>query len=148
MTQKLQKLKANMLVILDLTKNQPKQMLLQKEILMQKLLSFKIIQKKLQTFYSNYFRSKNYFDEDGKQDYLVFLQLSRYFRLITNKKYISSWKSKGLCVKTITPYATSDNSLTPWIDQCGTKIRLTFNKSCLKQSNTFTYDKGKCLYCL
>ena len=43
MTQKLQKLKANMLVILDLTQNQHKQMLLQKEILMQKSLSSEII---------------------------------------------------------------------------------------------------------
>ena len=43
MTQKLQKLKANMLVILDLTQNQHKKMLLQKEILIQKLLSSKII---------------------------------------------------------------------------------------------------------
>ena len=38
MTQKLQKLKENMPVILDLTQNQYKQMLLQKETLMQKLL--------------------------------------------------------------------------------------------------------------
>ena len=98
--------------------------------------------RKLQTFDSSYFRGKNYFDEDGKQNYLVFLPISRYFRLIANKKYISSWKSKGLSDETITPYATSDNSLTPWIDYYGTKIRLAFNKSCLKQSNTLTYDKG------
>ena len=45
MTQKLQKLKTNMLVIPDLTQNQHKQMLLQKESLMQKLLSLKIILK-------------------------------------------------------------------------------------------------------
>ena len=42
-TQKLQKLKTNMLVIPDLTHNQHKQILLQKEILMQKLLNLKII---------------------------------------------------------------------------------------------------------
>ena len=34
-------------------------------------------------------------------------------------------------------------SLTPWIDNYGTKIRLQFNKSCLKQSNTLTYDYGQ-----
>ena len=28
------------------------------------------------------------------------------------------------------------------IDYYGTKIRLKFNKSCLKQSNTLTYDYG------
>ena len=46
MTQKLQKLKTNMLVIPDLTQNQHKQMLLQKEILMQKLLILKKKKKK------------------------------------------------------------------------------------------------------
>ena len=55
---------------------------------------------------------------------------------------MSSWKSEGLSGETIAPYATSDNSLTPWIDNYGTKIRLKLNKSCLKQSNTLTYDKG------
>ena len=97
--------------------------------------------KKLQKFDLSYFRGKNYFDEDGTQNYLVYLPIGRYFRLIANKKYISSWKSRGLSDETITPYATSDNSLTPWIDYYGTKIRLKFNKSCLKQSNALTYDK-------
>ena len=69
--------------------------------------------KKLQTFDSSYFRGKNYFDEDGTQNYLVFLHIGRYFRLIANAKYILSWKSKGLPDETITPYATSDNSLIP-----------------------------------
>ena len=98
--------------------------------------------KKSQTFDSSYFRGKNYFDEDGTQNYLVFLPISRYFRLIANTKYISSWKSKGLSDETITPYAKSDNSLTSWIDYYGTKIRLQFNKSCLKQPNKLIYDKG------
>ena len=40
--------------------------------------------KKLQTFDSSYFNGKNYFDEDGTQNYLVFLLISRYFRLIKN----------------------------------------------------------------
>ena len=33
--------------------------------------------KKLQTFDSNYFRGKKYFDEDSKQKYLVFLPTYR-----------------------------------------------------------------------
>ena len=77
------------------------------------------------------------------QNYLVFLPIFRYFRLIANTKYISSWKSKGLSDETITPYATSDNSLTPWVDYYDTKIRLQFNKSCLKSPNKLTYDKGR-----
>ena len=42
---------------------------------------------KLQTFDSSYFIGKNYFDEDGKQNHLLFLPISRYFRLIANTKY-------------------------------------------------------------
>ena len=45
-------------------------------------------------------------------------------------------------VQTIKPYATSDNSLTPLIDYYGSKVRVKFNKSCLKQSNNLTYDYG------
>ena len=33
-------------------------------------------------------------------------------------------------------------SLTPMIDHYGVRIRLKFNKSCLKQSNKLTYDHG------
>ena len=61
---------------------------------------------------------------------------------MSNTKYISSWKSKGLSDKTIKPYATSDNSLTPLIDHYGSKVRLKFNKDCLKQPNNLTYDYG------
>ena len=98
--------------------------------------------KKVQTFDSSYFRGKNYFDEDGTQSYLVFLPTSRYFRLIANTKYISSWKSKGLSDETIWPYATFDYSLTPLIDYYDTKIRLQFHKGCLKQPNKLINDKG------
>ena len=42
--------------------------------------------KKLQSFDLSYFWGKNHFDEDGKQNYLVFLPISRNFRLIANKK--------------------------------------------------------------
>ena len=60
--------------------------------------------------------------------------MHRYFK-ITNKKYISSWKSKGLSDETITPYA-----LTPLTDLYGTGLRLKFNKSFFKQPNKLTYD--------
>ena len=98
--------------------------------------------KKLQKFCSSYFRGKCHFEEDGVQNVLVFQPIHRYFRIIANTKYISSWKSKGLSNETIEPYATSDNNLTPLIDHYGSKIRLKFNKGCLKQSNNLTYDYG------
>ena len=105
--------------------------------------------KKPQTFDSSYFRGKSHFQEDGAQNYLVFQPIIRYFRI--NGKYILSWKSKGLSDETITPYATSDNTLTPLIDHYGTRVRLKFNKSCLKQPNWLTYDYGHKVnevYCL
>ena len=57
----------------------------------------------------------------------------RYFKLIANTLYISSWKSKGLSAETIKPPSTSDSSITPLIDYVGNKIRLKFSGSCLKQ---------------
>ena len=89
--------------------------------------------KKLKTFDSSYFIGKSHFEEDGTQNYLVFQPINRYFKVIANTKYISSWKSKGLSDETIKPPATSDNSLSPLIDYRDIKIRLKFNGYCLKQ---------------
>ena len=50
--------------------------------------------KKLKTFISKYFIGKSHFEESGAHNHLVFLPISRYFRI--NGKYILSWKSKGL----------------------------------------------------
>ena len=86
---------------------------------------------------------KRHFEEEyGVQYYLIFQLIRRYFKIIAKTKYISSWKSKGLCDETIKAYATSDNSLTPLTDHYGSKVRLKFNKGCLKQSNNLTYDYG------
>ena len=54
--------------------------------------------------------------------------------MIDNTHYVSSWKSKGLSAETIKPPATSDNSLTPALSYYGTKTRVRFTGSCLKQS--------------
>ena len=97
--------------------------------------------KKLKTFDSSYFIGKSHFEEDGTQDYLVFQPLNKYFKIITNRKYISSWQSEGLSDETIKPPATSDNSLTPLIDYLGNKIRVKFTGSCLKQP-TISYTHG------
>ena len=87
---------------------------------------------KLKTFDSSYFISDSHFEEDGTQNYLVFQPLSKYFNMITNTVYVSSWKSKGLSAETIKPPATSDNSLTPAVSYYGTKTRVKFTGSCLK----------------
>ena len=66
---------------------------------------------KLKTFDSSYFTGKNPFQEDGTQNYLVFQPISRYFKVIANTDYVSSWKSKELSAETIKSPTISDNSL-------------------------------------
>ena len=53
---------------------------------------------KLKTFDSSYFIGKNYFDEDGTQNYLVFQPTHKYFEFVNvnNEWYITPWKFKGL----------------------------------------------------
>ena len=62
--------------------------------------------------------------------------------MITNTDYVSSWKSKGLSVETIKPPVTSDNSLTQVLNYYGTKTRVKFTGSCLKQPK-ISYTHGK-----
>ena len=89
---------------------------------------------KLKTFDSSYFIGKSHFEEDGTQNYFVFQPVNKYFKVITNTYYVSSWKSKGLSAESIKPPTTSDNSLTPALNYYGTKTRVKFTGSCLKQS--------------
>ena len=88
---------------------------------------------KLKTFYSSYFIGKSHFEEDGTQNYLVFQPINKYFKVITNTDYISSWKSKGLSSESIKPPTTSNNSITPALTYYGTKTRVKLTESCLKQ---------------
>ena len=99
---------------------------------------------KLKTFDSSYFIGKSHFDEDGTQNYLIFQPIIRYFKVntITNTDYVLSWKSKGLSAESIKPPTTSDNSLTPALNYYGTKTRVKFTGSCLKQSK-ISYTHGK-----
>ena len=98
--------------------------------------------KKLKTFDPSYFIGKSHFEEDGTQNYLVFQPINRYFKVIADTDYVSLWKSKGLSAETIKPPAKSDNSLTPEVSYYGTKTRVKFNGSCLKQPNVlYTHEK-------
>ena len=66
----------------------------------------------------------------------------RYFKMTTNTDYISSWKYSGLFAESIKRPTTSDNSLTPALNYYGTKTRVKFAGSCLKQSKTsYTHRK-------
>ena len=72
-----------------ITSNKSKHLLVQNEL------------KKLQTFESSYFKGKNYFEEDGNQNYLVFQAMKKYFLKIGDTESVSKWKSKGLSNKSI-----------------------------------------------
>ena len=98
---------------------------------------------KLKTFDSSYFIGKSHFEEDDIQNYLVFQPLNKYFKVIAD--YISSWKSKGLYAESIKPPTTSDNSLTPALNYYGTKTRVKFIGSCLKQRK-ISYTHGKVVH--
>ena len=56
--------------------------------------------------------------------------------------YVLSWQSKGIFSETIKPSTTSNYNLNPKLGYYGTKIRVQFTGSCLKQpSFTFTHKK-------
>ena len=60
---------------------------------------------------------------------------------------VLSWRSKGISNESIKPPTTSDNSLNPKLSYYGTKTRVQFTGSCLKQPNfTFTHKKVVNIY--
>ena len=80
----------------------------------------------MKTFDSSYFIGKNYFEEDGTQDHLVFQAISRYFKTLPNTNYVLSWTSKGLSAETIkshttSPLTASDYNLIPTLSYFGAK---------------------------
>ena len=106
-----------------------------------------LVENEFKTFDSSYFIGKVHFEEGGTQKYLVFQPIVRYFHVITSTNYISSWKSKGLSAEGIKPPTTSDNSLTPELSYYGTKTRVTFTGSCLKQlKSSYTHEKVVNIY--
>ena len=92
--------------------------------------------------YSSYFIGKSHSEEDGTQNYLVFQPINKYFKVIANTDYVSSWKFKGLSAKIIKPPVTSGESLTPVVSYYGTKTRVKCNGSYLKQPKIL-YTHGK-----
>ena len=100
---------------------------------------------------SSYYRGKQYFDEGrGKQNYLVFLPMGKYFKLTSVVGVIDrvlSWQSKGLSNESIKPHTTSNNGLNPRLSYNDTKIKVQFTGSCLKQPKfAFTYEKVVNIY--
>ena len=60
---------------------------------------------KLQAYDLSYFKAKQYFDEgSGKQNYLVFLPMGKYFKLNSVVSFIDrvlSWQPKGVSMKVL-----------------------------------------------
>ena len=97
--------------------------------------------KKLKAFESSNFIGKSHIEVDGTQNYLVYQPINKYFKVIANTDYVSSWKSKGLSVEAIKPPTTSDNSLTPALSYYGTKTRVKLYRRCLQQPKIL-YNHG------
>ena len=75
----------------------------------------------------SYFHGKNYFDEDGNQNYYIFQPISKYLKTanVNNTYYILSWKSKGLNYVKIESIKTNNYSLNPRMDYYDmSKIRI------------------------
>ena len=107
--------------------------------------------KKLETFDFSYNRGKNYFDEDGTQNYLIFQPIYRYFKLnsvVNGIDRVLSWQSKGLSNESIKPLNTSDNSLKPSLSYYPeSRIRVKFTRNCLIQDKiTFIHEKTVNIY--
>ena len=84
----------------------------------------------------------SHFEKDGTQSYLVFQPLNKYFKIIASTNYVSSWKSKGLSDENIIAPTTRDFKLNPQLSYFGTKARVDFRGSCLKQDKTtFNHEK-------
>ena len=90
--------------------------------------------KKLHTFELSYFRGKSHFEDDGTENKLVFQPMHMYFKKIGNTDHTFSKKSKGLSEESIKHPSTSDNIYDSLLNYVGTKIRVKFNGSCLKQN--------------
>ena len=118
-----------------ITQNKSKHLLVENEL------------NKLKTFDSSYFIGKSHFEEDGTQNYLVFQPKVRYFKILPNTNYVLSWKSKGLSAETIkshttSPLTASDYNLIPTLSYSGTKRKLKFTGSYLKQDQiSYTHEK-------
>ena len=115
------------------TKNKTKYLLVENEL------------KKPQKFDAAYFRGKSLFEEDGTQNYLVFQPICRNFKRIAgvgSGNYIYFWKSKDLSDERLDFITASNHKITPQLSFYGTKTKLEFNGSCLKQDQV-TYNHGK-----
>ena len=114
-----------------ITSNKSKHLLVENEINQLKKLSL------------DCFLGRMIFDgEDGIQNYSVLQLINRYFKTISGVINIYYWQSKGLFDERINSIKTTNYSITPSLDYYGTRTRVEFNGSCLKQDKV-TFNHGK-----
>ena len=67
--------------------------------------------------------------------------------VVDTADYVLSWQSKGLSNESIKPITTTNNRHTPKLNYYGTKTKIKFPRSCLKQSShIFTHKKVVNIY--
>ena len=80
----------------------------------------------------------------------MFLPLRKYFKLNSIASVVDqvlSWQSKGMSNESFKSPAISDNTINPRLNYYGTKTRVQFTGSCLKQSDhIFTHEKVVNIY--
>ena len=98
----------------------------------------------MQVYGLSYFKGKQYFDEgSGKQNYLIFIPMGKYFKLNSVVGVIDrvlSWRSKGISHENIEPPTTSNNSLNPRLSYSGTKIKSTIYRKLFKTTKIHVYS--------
>ena len=92
----------------------------------------------------DYFLGSTLFDgEDSAQNYLVFQPVRKYLIAgVGNGSYIYYWQFKGLSNTKLDYIRAPNYSITPILSYYGTKIRVEFNGSGLKQDKV-TSNHGK-----
>ena len=112
-----------------ITSNKSKRLLIENEL------------KKLKTFDSSYFISKSYFEKNDTQNYPAFKPKYRYFKPfngVGNGNSFYYWQSQRLSDEKINSVKMPNHNITHY----GTKTRVEFNGSCLRQSSvTFSNKK-------
>ena len=79
---------------------------------------------------------KSYFNNDGLQNYLVFLPIQKTVTTYSgHQNTISEWDSKGFSNEKFTPPYTANKSLSTKLVWNNYRIRLRFEVSCLKQED-------------
>ena len=100
--------------------------------------------KKIHIYDLSYFKGRKYFDEgNGKQNYIEFLPMRKYFKLTSIAGVIGrvlSWQSKGISNESIKPPTTSNYGVNPKLSYYGTKTKNTIYKKLFKTTKFYIYS--------